>query len=73
MKTKEPDNIRNGSGSSVNKPAELHDDELTDVSGGTGDLPLIPKPVPSESELGEWEDEIQYRVTPQANPGLNVE
>ena len=63
MKTKEPDNIRNGSGSSVNKPAELHDDELTGVSGGTGDLPLIPKPVPSEREPVVWEDEIEYRVT----------
>ena len=66
MKTKEPDNIRNSSGSSVNKSAELHDDELTGVSGGTGDLPLAPKPGPSEPGLGEWEDEITYRVTPQA-------
>ena len=65
MKTKEPDNIRNGSGSSVNKPAELHDDELTGVSGGTGDLPLIPKPEPSEREPVVWEDEIEYRVTPK--------
>ena len=65
MKTKEPDNIRNSSGSSVNKSAELHDDELTGVSGGTGDLPLVPELRPSEPELGEWEDEIQYRVTPK--------
>ena len=43
----------------------IRDEELTDVSGGTGDLPLIPKPEPSESELGEWEDELQYRVTPK--------
>ena len=66
MKTKESDNIRNESESSVNKRAELHDDELIDVSGGTGDLPLVPKPGPSGPELGEWEDEITYRVTPQA-------
>lgn len=65
MKTKEPDNIRNGSGSSVNKPAELHDDELTDVSGGTGDLPLVPELRPSRREPVVWEDEIEYRVTPK--------
>ena len=61
MKTKEPDNIRNSSGSSVNKPAELHDDELTDVSGGTGD----PELRPSRREPVVWEDEIEYRVTPK--------
>lgn len=64
MKTQEPDNIRNESGSSVDQHTELHDDELTDVSGGMGDLPLVPGPGPSAPELGEWEDEIQYRVTP---------
>ena len=67
MKTKEELNALKNEVKNLNaKLAELSEDELKEVSGGAW---LNPPSDPTE--LGEWEDEIQYnvKVHGQTRPG----